>query len=259
MSVSQTGVPRRSGVLSTITRPLLSCYYPLGDPEVPVEMLDIYADCGVDVLEIGMSSPDPFLDGPDVSASMARADRGQARRQLDAVLDQLARQRHAPKPLLMCYADADHPGRVTPQFWAGLSSVLVVAREADPVAAEIEACAKSAGVPASAFVPLPLKEAGLDAARRSAFYVMLQASAGKTGPRAQVDPDAEDRIARLRAAGVEVPILLGFGISNGAQAGSARALGADGVIVGSQVLRAAFSGPQALAATLTDLRGGLDA
>jgi len=54
-------------------RPLLTCYLPVGDPLIPVEVTQVYIDCGVDILELGMPSPAPYLDGEDVSASMARA------------------------------------------------------------------------------------------------------------------------------------------------------------------------------------------
>ncbi len=54
-------------------RPLLACYLPVGDPLIPVEFIEVYIACGVDILELGMPSHDPYLDGDDVSASMARA------------------------------------------------------------------------------------------------------------------------------------------------------------------------------------------
>lgn len=238
--------------------PALACYFPLGDPRVPVEMVDVYADHGVDVLEIGLASADPFMDGPEVRGSMARADRSRARADLDRLLNRLARRGDAPARLLMCYADTDHPGRTEPAFWAGLDSVLVVAPEEAPLRLQIEATARAAGVAPSAFLSLPVSAQGLEAARRAGFYVMLQAVEGVTGPRDSVDPGNAARIAALRAAGVGTPILPGFGISTGAQARILRDMGADGVVVGSTVLKAALAGPAPLATLLRDLRRGLD-
>lgn len=238
--------------------PALVCYLPLGDPLVPVEMVDLYADAGVDVLEIGMAAADPALDGAEVRQSMARADRGQARRDLDLLLNRLARRRHAPATLLMSYAEADHPGLDDTAFWAGLDSLLVVEATETPLRARIEATAQAAGLALSAFLPVPVSEAGLQAAKVAEFYVMLQAAAGLTGARAQVDPENAARIAALRQAGVTAPILPGFGISSGAQVRALQAMGADGVVVGSAVLKAALAGPQALSALLNDLKRGLD-
>lgn len=240
-------------------KPLLSCYFPLGDPRVPAELLDIYAGEGVDVIEIGMASPEPFLDGPDVRASMERASRAQWRNDLDAVFERLSRLRNPPRTLLMTYADDTHPGLAGNGLWRGLDSLLVVAHEGDPLAERLESSATAAGVSPSAFLPLPLTDEGVARARRAQFYVMLQSNDGPTGPRRDIDPGNAERIASLKAAGVTAPILLGFGISNGAQAREACDLDADGVVVGSQVLRAALAGRSHLQALLNDLRSGLDA
>ena len=237
---------------------MLSCYFPLGDPAVPLDLLDIYAEEGVDVLEIGMASPDPYLDGPDVRQSMARADRNKARRDLDLMLDRLARHGRPPAALLMTYVDAAHPGLDGPSFWAGLDSLLVVAPETDPLRQRLEDTAQAAGIALSAFLALPMIDDAISAAKRAAFYVMLQASAGVTGPRDTVDPANADNIAFLRQAGVTAPILPGFGISRGEHARTVRSLGGDGVVVGSSVLRAAIEGPVALRGLLQDLRRGLD-
>lgn len=240
-------------------KPLLSCYFPLGDPAVPVELLDIYAGEGVDVIEIGMASPEPFLDGADVRASMARADRASWRGDLDAVFDRLSRFRNPPRTLLMTYADEAHPAFAEQGLWRGLDSLLVVAHEGDALAAKLEKCATAEDIALSAFLPLPLSDESMARARRAEFYVMLQSNDGPTGPRKEVDPGNAARIASLKAAGVTAPIMLGFGISNGAQAREACDLDADGVVVGSQVLRAALLGADELKALLHDLRSGLDA
>jgi len=240
-------------------RPLLSCYFPLGDAQVSPDLLDIYAGEGVDIIEIGMASPDPFLDGPDVRQSMLRADRRRWRKDLDAVLERLTKFHNPPRALLMTYADPAHPGLTDSDLWRGLDSLLVVAKHGDPLAARLEQAAAENGVALSPFLSLPLDDMAIERALEAGFYIMLQAHAGATGPRETLDPGNADRIAQLRAAGVKRPILLGFGISGGAQARQAMELGADGVIVGSQVLRAALAGGDALRTLLHDLRSGLDA
>ncbi|OQP86665.1 hypothetical protein BTR14_09480 [Rhizobium rhizosphaerae] len=240
-------------------RPLLSCYFPLGDPAIALDCLDLYAGEGVDVLEIGMAAPDPFLDGADVRASMARADRTRWRGDLDAVLDRLARLPNPPRTLLMTYVDPAHPGLSDTGLWRGMDSLLAVSRPNDPLAARLEASALSAGTALSAFVALPPSPSALMRARQAGFYVMLQAHDGPTGPRERLDPENSARIASLRTEGVKAPVMLGFGISTGEQARAARDLGADGVVVGSQVLRAALAGPGALRLLLREMRSGLDA
>jgi tryptophan synthase alpha chain len=61
---------------------------------------------------------------------------------------------------------------------------------------------------------------------------------GTTGERASVGPDLAAVLARTRAhAGV--PVAAGFGISTPDHAAAAAAAGADGVIVGSMLVRTA--------------------
>jgi tryptophan synthase alpha chain len=239
-------------------RPLLAVYFPLGDPEVPVGMLDVHAETGVDIVELGWPARDPHLDGPDVRASMARASGGDPRAALRSALQRLAGYPQAPRALLMTYAETDHPALADATLFRGLHAVLAVGPPNDPSRAGIEARARRAGAAVSVFMPLPVPEADLAAARGADGYVMLQAAPGVTGPRAALDPANGERVARLREAGVAAPIVLGFGVSEGAQARAAVALGADGIVVGSAALRAARRGCGALGVLLRELRNGLD-
>jgi tryptophan synthase alpha chain len=238
--------------------PLLVAYFPLADPSVPIDLLDLYADGGVDVVEFGWPARDPFFDGPDVLGSMARAASGDPLGAFAAARRRLSRRRSAPRRLIMTYAEVGHPALADSAFFSGVDAVLVVARAGNPLRGEIEANAESAGAALSVFVTLPISPTAVADAKRAREYVMLQAAAGLTGPRERLDPDNRVRIAELRAGGVAAPIVVGFGVSNGEHARAAVDLGADGVVVGSAGLRAALRGRAALAALLKALRGGLD-
>ena len=54
-------------------RPALICYLPLGDPFGADDLAEVYAECGVDVLEIGVPGGDPYLDGKTIADSIRRA------------------------------------------------------------------------------------------------------------------------------------------------------------------------------------------
>jgi tryptophan synthase alpha chain len=221
----------------------LAVYFPLADPRIGPELLGLYAEAGVDVIECGWPAREPYLDGPDVRAAMARAT-GDPAAALVAVRERLPA---GPKILVMTYAEFDHA-------LAGADAVLAVAPPDDPCRMALEAKAGSV----AAFLPLPLAPDAVAAARRADFYVMQQAAHGFTGPRARLDPVNAGRIAHLRREGIAAPILLGFGVANGDHARAAIDLGADGVVVGSAALRAALAGPRELAALLLELRRGLD-
>ncbi len=235
----------------------LIVYFPLGDPAVAPDVLDLYADSGVDVVECGWPASEPYLDGPDVRASMARALPQDLARAWSQVRERLAG-RSGPGALLMTYATARHPGLNDPQFFSGAYGVLAVAPAGDFCRAALEAHARASGAAVCAFLPEPLSEDDIAEARSADGYVMLQAAPGLTGPRLSLDRANADRIAWLRASGISAPIVLGFGVSTPEHAQAAVTFGADGVVVGSAALRAALQGPAALGALLKGLRKGLD-
>jgi tryptophan synthase alpha chain len=69
-------------------------------------------------------------------------------------------------------------------------------------------------------------------------FVYTVSVSGTTGERTGIDLGLRDVIARV-AAHTDVPVAVGFGIGTPEQAAAAAAAGADGVIVGSRLVRAA--------------------
>ncbi len=69
-------------------------------------------------------------------------------------------------------------------------------------------------------------------------FVYTVSLTGTTGERSGVQDGLAAVVARA-AASTEVPVAVGFGISTPEQAAAAAAAGADGVIVGSRLVRAA--------------------
>ena len=71
-------------------------------------------------------------------------------------------------------------------------------------------------------------------------FVYTVSLAGTTGERGELPAELAGTVARVRAA-AKVPVAVGFGIANGDQARRVAEL-ADGVIVGSRIVRAAGEG-----------------
>jgi tryptophan synthase alpha chain len=240
-------------------RPLLTCYLPVGDPLVPPELADIYAVCGVDIIELGMPTANPYLDGPDVAASMARGlAAGDAIAALVAVTARVRRAIDGPAPICMCYGDLDMARVMTAGAFDGIDGLLMLGVEQRPDAAKITADMRLRGIRMIRLVGDDLPAADLAAASAGDGYLMLQAASGVTGPRESLDPANRSKITRLRAAALRHKVLLGFGISTGAHAAEAIRFGADGVVIGSMCVRKALEGPGALFSFLTDIRASLD-
>jgi tryptophan synthase alpha chain len=77
-------------------------------------------------------------------------------------------------------------------------------------------------------------------ARNGRGFVYLISRLGVTGERNSLDEELASTVRRLRNA-TDLPICIGFGISTPSQAKDAGAM-ADGVVVGSAIVRAAEEG-----------------
>ncbi len=93
-------------------------------------------------------------------------------------------------------------------------------------------------------------------ARNGSGFVYLISRLGVTGAQQHLAADLPETAARLRAA-TELPVCVGFGVSNPAQARAAAAV-ADGVVVGSAIVHAAAERLENAFALTRTLRSALD-
>ncbi len=88
-------------------------------------------------------------------------------------------------------------------------------------------------------------------------FVYTVSLTGTTGERDELPPELGETVARVREA-ADVPVAVGFGISTAEHARQVAAL-ADGVIVGSRIVRAAGEGgAEAVGAVVRELGAGLE-
>ena len=123
---------------------------------------------------------------------------------------------------------------------AGASGLIVPDLPHDE-ASELRAACDAEGlalVPLVAPTTTPERIAEIGADARGFVYTV--SLTGTTGERAELPPGLADTVARVRAA-TEVPVAVGFGISTPDHARAVAEI-ADGVIVGSRVVRAAGEG-----------------
>jgi tryptophan synthase alpha chain len=198
------------------------------------------ADAGADLLELGIPYSDPLADGPVIHAAGARALAAGVR--TADVLDVARDLAELVPVVIMCYANLVY-ARGVERFAGELAergvSGLIVPDLPLEEASEFLAACDGHGV---ALVPLvapttpPERLAAIGARARGFVYAV--SVLGTTGERTGMGAGPADVLARTRAA-TEVPVALGFGISGPADAVAAADAGADGVIVGSRLVRAA--------------------
>lgn len=237
------GAERIAAAFAACTkRAALMPYLMGGFPDVPTSLAigEACADAGADLVELGVPFSDPIADGPVIQAAATRA--LAAGTTVDDVLDIAAALAPRLPVVLMTYANlvlargaerfaADAAG-------AGASGLIVPDVPLEEAPALHEAC----GAAGLALVPLvapTTTEERLQRIGASARGFLYTVSlTGTTGERAALAGGFADAVARARAH-TSVPVALGFGISTPEQAAAAAAAGADGVIVGSRLVRAA--------------------
>ncbi|WP_341864144.1 tryptophan synthase subunit alpha [Gymnodinialimonas sp. 57CJ19] len=221
----------------------LVAYFPVNDPSVPIDRLKAYEAAGVDVVELGLRTSNPYADGAIVAASMQRASGiGTVREALSAIK---AVKTFSYGALGMIFAYAEDKLFSDPQEWQDVDALLALGAPG-PNVEKVTEVAAAQGTRITRFVPYDLPEPAVAAARKATGFVFLQYTDGKTGIRQDLDRDLESRVKKLRADGVTAPIFAGIGISTPDQAKHAVNAGVDGVVVGSQAVLEAMSGRSAL-------------
>jgi tryptophan synthase alpha chain len=198
------------------------------------------AEHGADLLELGIPYSDPLADGPVIHAAGSRALAAGVR--TDDVLEVARDLSEAVPIVVMCYANLVY-ARGIERFAGDLAdrgvSGLIVPDLPLEEAPEFLAACDARGIALVPLVAPTTPEDRLAAiGERARGFVYTVSVLGTTGERTGPAAGIADVLARVRAA-AGVPVALGFGISTPADAAAAADAGADGVIVGSRLVRAA--------------------
>jgi tryptophan synthase alpha chain len=232
-------------------RAALMPYLMGGFPDVRTSLRigEAYADNGADLVELGVPFSDPLADGPVVHAAGTAALAAGA-----TTADVLGVGRALSERLpvvVMCYANlvlAPGPERFAGDLAAhGIAGLIVPDLPLEESGPVLDAC-DAAGV---ALVPLVAPTTGEERmaaiGARARGFVYAVSVTGTTGERSGLSREVADVLRRAKAH-TDVPVALGFGIGTPEQAVQAAEAGADGVIVGSRLVRAAAEGDDPAAA-----------
>lgn len=231
--------------------------YLMCSPETPA-LAQAAVEGGADLVELGFPFSDPLADGPVIhAAATAALEAGATIHGVLRVCESLA----ARVPVvLMVYANvvlaAGDSGFVERAAAAGAAGLIVPDLPHDEAAELREACDTHgiALVPLAAHNTPPDRLAAIAADARGFVYTV--SLAGTTGERAELPPELSALVERVRHV-ASVPVAVGFGISTAEHARQVADI-ADGVIVGSRVVRAAGEGgPDAVAELVAGLAEAL--
>jgi tryptophan synthase alpha chain len=222
-----------------------------------------YARGGADLIELGVPFSDPLADGPVIHAAGTAALRAGVR--LPDVLDEVARPIAEQVPVVvMCYANPIL-ARGLERFAdalvnAGASGLIVPDLPLEEAPAALQACDERGLALVPLVAPTTPDERLTRIGAQARGFVYTVSLTGTTGERAGGLQDGLAGALARTAACTAVPLAVGFGISTPEQAAAAAAAGADGVIVGSRLVRAAGEGDDPVAAVgalVRDFSAGL--
>ena len=230
-----------------------------GDPSLSTTgpLLLALQAAGADVMEVGIPFSDPLADGPTIQAASARAlARGATPAKVLAAVGAVRKKLRVPVVCLSYWNPVvqfggEGAGSSPRRFLQaardhGIAGLIVPDVPIEEGAVLREA-ARRVGI-AAVFLAAPTSPpARLRAiARGSEGFIYYVSLTGTTGARRHVPPGLVQGVRQLKLLTTK-PICVGFGISTPAQA-AAVARVADGVIVGSALIRAIEQAPRRSAA-----------
>lgn len=230
-------------------------------PELVPRLLAMLADCGADIIELGIPFSDPLADGPVIQrASWQALQHGVTPRRVLEWVEGCAGGgapvvlfgylnpvlQYGPEAFVRDAASAGAAGLLLTDLPAGT----------DP---ELEAALRHPDVALVRLVaPTTAPERAREIARISQGFLYYISRTGVTGPRPELAANLRREVQELRAH-TRVPVAVGFGISTADQARLVAEV-ADGVVVGSAVVAALEGGGlEAAARVAREIRQGIDA
>jgi tryptophan synthase alpha chain len=203
-----------------------------------IEAAQAMAQAGADIIEVGLPYSDPLMDGPVIAEAVRRALAGGTRvadvlRTVEAVAGA------GVPPLVMTYWNpVDRYGvRAFARDLAAAGGSGLITPDLPPEEAGpwLEASDEHDLDRVFLVAPSSVDERVATITRACRGFVYAASLMGITGTRDAVSGDASGLVKRIRQH-TDLPVAVGLGVSNGAQAAQVAAF-ADGVIVGTAFVR----------------------
>ncbi|WP_298981255.1 tryptophan synthase subunit alpha [Caldilinea sp.] len=219
-------------------------YHAMGYPDrqKTLHIIRTLSEIGADLFEIGIPHSDPLADGPTIqTATYTALMQGTTVKDCLAMVREL-RAMGVDQPF--CAMSYYNPifaygveRFVEDAATAGVDGLIVPDLPPEE-AGELEAACRQAGL-ATVYLlaPTSTEERIRYVASHCTGFIYLVSVTGITGARSELPPDLAEFVARVRRH-TDLPLAVGFGIANGAQAAAVARI-AEGVIVGSALVKAA--------------------
>jgi tryptophan synthase alpha chain len=217
------------------------------DRESGLAVARAYVDAGADLIELGVPFSDPLADGPTIhtAATQALAKGATLRTALEtceAVADQVPVVLMVYVNMVLAHGGAAQFAKLARAAGAAGAIVPDLPLGEDEGIRDAFVEAGLAMVPLVAPTSSPERRAAICEVARGFVYVV--STVGTTGERAEIPAALAELVGATKVDAGETPVAVGFGIGTAAQAAQVGEI-ADGVIIGSRLVRAAGEGATA--------------
>lgn len=211
-----------------------------GDPDLDTteKIIETMAENGVDMIELGIPFSDPTAEGPVIQAANLR---GLAQGvTTDKVFDMIrrVRKRVSIPMVFMTYANVvflyGTERFIRTAAEVGMSGLILPDVPYEEKAEFADVCKEYGLDLISLIAPTSDERIGMIASSAEGF-VYCVSSLGVTGTRSEITSDIDSMIASVRE-NTDIPVAIGFGISNPEQAAQMAAK-SDGIIIGSAIVK----------------------
>ena len=249
---------RREGRAALVT------YLMAGDPDLR-RTEDFARACeqgGADVIELGVPFSDPIADGPEIQRAGQRSLHAGTRLRDVLGLAASVRRRSEIPLVLMSYAN--------PLYAMGLETFAEQARDAgvdglivpdlswedsEEISGALDPCGLDGIQLVAPSTPVE-RAAAIAESSRGFLYVVSRF--GTTGAQADLSDGLPARISDLHRV-TDLPLAVGFGVATAARVRALSGAGADGIVVGSAIVRRIGEGatPETIARFVAELTASL--
>lgn len=213
-----------------------------GDPDFDTSksIIKTLIENGADMLELGMPFSDPIADGPTIQGANERAlENGMNVNRLFEIIREIRSYSDIPVCLMVYYNLILQRG--TEKFYgdavkAGADGMLAVDLPLEEAGYVLEIAEKNRIHQIFMIAPTTTDKRLSKILIKSKGYLYLVSLLGVTGAREGLQKDIFELIKRVKQS-TKLPVCVGFGISKPEHVKEIKSAGADGVIIGSAIVR----------------------
>ncbi len=237
-------------------------YVMAGDPslERTAEIVLILERCGADVIELGVPFTDPVADGPTIQRAAERAlAAGVSLRGVIHFVKELRTRTRVPLLFMTYYNPVFKYGEeafVRDAVDAGVDGVIIPDLPPDEAGALIKIAKKADFATVFLLAPTSTDDRIMKVTKTASGFIYYVSMTGITGSRLRLDDSLKNSFGKIRRTTAK-PIAVGFGVSNPEEARAVSDV-ADGVIIGSAIVKKINESPNSLEEFARELRRAIE-